>query len=156
LPKVVALNNPSRAGLQIHYDPCDPGSGNSSPCNTQFPQIVNTTTIKIFSEGSVLVPLNITNFYLTNVQHRSVLMRNDGGSIVPDPTNGGFMVTGGTETIVGEADGISINYLINDNTIQPTPVSPLNVNWIKNISGVNVQLTRNIPWLEGHENLTRT
>lgn len=106
------------------------------------------------SSGSTLVPIKFTSFYLTKDQFGNKVMRNDDGLILPDGS-GGFAISGGKETIVGESDSLIVNYNLRDGSTAPTPNNPL-VPWLNSVFSVDVVITGAMAGNQGTEYFDRT
>ncbi|KAF0233376.1 MAG: hypothetical protein FD167_4690 [bacterium] len=148
-PTFVRLGENTTVFLELTYDLC-----NNGPCGNKFPGLTNVPNAPpSVGAGGLLVPIKIANFYMKNDQFGSRLVRNDGGTIVPD-ANGNFQIQGGKETILGEADSMTVSYRLKDGLIHQTPNSPL-VPWLNDITSVNISLVRGMPAIQGTESLTR-
>ena len=148
-PMLVKPGENTTVFLELTYDLC-----NSGPCGGKFPGLTNVPNAPpSVGAGGLLVPIKIANFYMKNDQFGSRLVRNDGGTIVPD-ANGNFQIQGGKETTLGEADSMTVGYRLKDGSIKQTPNSPL-VIWLNDITSVNISLLRGMPAAQGTENLTR-
>lgn len=135
--------------LDFTYDLCLSGE-----CDQKLPGISNSVnTPTSFRVGSILVPLKVASFYLKKDAMGSRLIRNDNGVILP-VGDGTFAVVGGTESILGEVDSINIKYVLNNESVENTPINP-NVPWLNDIKSVDVSLVRAMPAVKGTEDLTR-
>ena len=156
LVRLTSINNsiviPGQSGrsfIEFNYDLCTSGD-----CGQSIPGLSNAPDApQRFLIGSILVPLRVASFYIKQDQMSSRLVRNDGGTILPDG-NGNFIVQGGTETNLGETDSITVTYRLKDGTTQPTPLSPI-VAWINDISSIDVSLFREVPAVQGNERIAR-
>jgi prepilin-type N-terminal cleavage/methylation domain-containing protein len=147
-PVRITGGTPKRELFEFRYDFCEEGS-----CGSQFPQLINRTSTKIFTIGSALLPINIVTFYLSKNDVRTLVMRNDGGRIISVDGKDNEIVDG-KESFVGEADSIQISYLLRDNSERPTPDNPV-VDWLNQVKGVRVQLRREIRLPIGNETASR-
>lgn len=156
LVRLTSINNSTvipgqngRSFIEFNYDLCTNGD-----CGQSIPGLSNAPDApQRFLIGSILVPLRVASFYIKQDQMGSRLIRNDGGTILPDG-NGNFFVQGGSETNLGEADSITVTYRLKDGTTQPTPISPI-VSWLNDISSVDVSLSREVPPIQGNERIAR-
>jgi prepilin-type N-terminal cleavage/methylation domain-containing protein len=138
-PRIVKSGRPLRDLMEFEFNFCESGR-----CGAQFPQLINSTGQKIFSTGSVLVPVNVITFYLSKANNRSLVVRNDGGSIFSSEDGKSFQIAGGVDSILGEADSLKISYLLLDDTERPTP-AVLPVDWLNQIKAVRVELNKTLP-----------
>ncbi|MEW6737157.1 MAG: hypothetical protein AB1489_38085, partial [Acidobacteriota bacterium] len=138
MPSIVTLSNPTRVVIELRYNLCETGN-----CGAQLPYMTNTTTTKQFAAGSTLIPINLVHFHIVEQGNRKLLMRNVGGSIIPDSSSGQlqFRMVGGTESVIGEVDDFSISYLLADGRDLPTPETPL-VDWLNQVNAVRIKLSK--------------
>lgn len=141
----VMRNNLKQPEAQFVIDECP-----SASCP---PFSNDNITYTNFAPGSILMPLVAVSYYVKPVKGQNYLVRNEGGFIVPQ--NNQFTPLGGTETLVGEVDRLSIVYQLNDGTSQPTPSSPNNISWLKQIQSVNISVSRTLPAAYGKEPVHR-
>lgn len=135
-PTQVTTGQPARSAWLFSYNLCDSGA-----CVPHYPYLTNATQLKKFPLGSVIVPVNLASFYLAQRLGTACVVRNDGGSLVI--TENGGDIVGGRESILGEADVLKINYVLQDASRQPTPASPT-VPWLHQIATVEVSITKTL------------
>lgn len=136
-PQLLLSGTPQRQVLELVFDFCD------AACSSAFPQLANQSSNRSFDIGSTLSPISISAIYLKNETGRSVVVRNDGGTITAG-VGGAMTASGGRETILGESDYLKIAYQLDDGSIMPTPSSPV-VPWLSRVETVNIELSRSIP-----------
>ena len=140
-------SNPSY--LQFTYDLC------VNNCQGEISGLLNFADApNMVSTGSLLIPIKVASFYIKRDQMSSRLVRNDNGLILPNG-DGTFQISVGTETILGEADSMTVNYRLTDNSLQPSPSSPV-IPWLNNITSLDIKLTKAMPSVQGTEDLTRS
>lgn len=138
-------NNLKQPEAQFIVDECA-----SASC---VPFSNDNITYTNFAPGSVLMPMVAVSYYVKSVSGQNYLVRNEGGFLIPQ--NNQFVSFGGTETLVSEVDKLSISYQLNDGTNQPTPASPNNVSWLKQIQSVSIFVSRTLPASYGKEPVHR-
>ncbi len=147
-PQGVTVAPFNQQAIQLTYDLCLVGE-----CDPSLPLTNLGKSPKILDVGAIIAPIKVASFYVKQNQAGNFLVRNDGGLIMPDG-NGSFQVRGGKETNIGEVDSISVNYLLEDGTTQPTPNNPL-VPWLDQITSVDIMLSKGAPPVQGSESFNR-
>lgn len=136
-PQVVVAGNPQRQLIELVFDYCD------AACSSTFPQLLNQSSNRSFGIGSTLSPIAISSIYLKAETGRSVVVRNDGGTITAG-VGGTMIVSGGRESILGESDYLKVSYQLDDGSVMSTPGSPA-VPWLHRVDAVSIELSRSIP-----------
>lgn len=144
LTNVIRTTGNNREFLQFTLDVCEGGS-----CG----QLTNDPTAGNISAGSILVPVKFTSFYLKKDSFGNKVVRNDDGLILPNGS--GFSINGGTETIVGESDFLTVNYHLRNGSIVSTPANPI-VAWINDVFSVDILIASRMPGTQATEYFDRS
>lgn len=141
----------SQSVVEIRFDFCDSGA-----CSSEYPYLSNSSSNRIFGLGSVLVPVSVSSIYLTKLGDASVIMHNKGGAILPSTSGKDFQIIGGQDTLIGESDSLKVHYQLADGQLMDSPNSPLNISWLKEITGVQIELSKETRSATNAQPVTRT
>lgn len=145
LTNVMKTTANNREFLQFTLDACEGGNCGQL---TNDPAAAGNV-----SAGSILVPVKFTSFYLKKDSFGNKVIRNDDGLILPNGI--GFSINGGTETIVGESDFLTVNYHLRNGSIVSTPANPI-VAWINDVFSVDVVIASRMTGTQGSEYFDRS
>jgi prepilin-type N-terminal cleavage/methylation domain-containing protein len=145
LVSVIKTNVGTREYLQFTLNSCQ--NGGCGQLNND--SLVNNTSNL---SGAILTPVKFASFYLEKDRFGNKFVRSDGGLILPN--GNGFSVVGGTPTIIGETDSLSVTYNLKDGSSIPTPATPL-VPWLSDIVSVDITINGKLAGVQGTENFSR-